>query len=198
MIIVYLAIILVVLGFIFVITSVEVRKETIIERVGPSRGFPETAFRGPDKSDSGNTESPAPHLSDMFKNENSLEIVTTEISEHEMSIPQENPSVKSLYDVTLYVDENSISFESGQIDPASLKRVIREGSGTAEISPDALMIRIGKKLFRYDYYRLDKVEGAGESVLLSVRGSSGVTIVIADDPSFFPRVSSEYSLFVSR
>ena len=198
MIIVYLAIILVILGFIFVITSVEVRKEIIIERTGSSHRIADTVL--PDqKSGHDGAESSLPRLSERFPEESSLKTNSAVIAEEDdVVISQEKSVTKSLYDVTLYVDENGISLEPGQIDSASLKKVIREGSGTAEISADALMIRIGKKLFRYDYYRLDKVGGSGESVLLSVRGSAGATIVIADDPSFFPCVSSEYSLFVNR
>jgi len=198
MLIVYIAIILVILGFIFVITSVEVRKEIVVERTGFPRGNADAALMDQQNPSSEVTESSLSELSEMFRNENHSALDSTAVTEHEGSISQENNFAKSLFDVTLYIDESGMSLESGQIDPVSLKKVIREGSGTAEIGADALMIRIGKKLFRYDYYRLDKVGGSGESVLLSVRGSAGATIVIADDPSFFPSVSSEYSLFVNR
>jgi hypothetical protein len=195
--ILYLAIILVILGFIFVVTSVEVRKETVIEKVPVRRSAKRTEA---DQKQSAQEVSDfsQPHLSDAFRNENSLDIDEVIIKEQAPSSTQEDSSAKSLYDVILYIDANGISLESGQLDPAALNKVVREGAGTAEISSDSLMVRIGKKLFRFDYYRLDKVGGSGESVLLSVKGSVGASILIADDPSFFPRVSSEYSLFVSR
>jgi len=122
MIIVYLAIILVILGFIFVITSVEVRKEIVVERTGFSHRIADTALTD-QKPGYEVAESSLSRLSERFPDESSLKTDSAVIAEDDVVVSKEKSVTKSLYDVTLYVDKNGISLESGQIDSASLKRV---------------------------------------------------------------------------
>ncbi|HNX60490.1 MAG TPA: hypothetical protein PKK43_15415, partial [Spirochaetota bacterium] len=102
------------------------------------------------------------------------------------------------FEVTLYTDEHGVSMDSGvqfSSDFASLKNIVRVGRGIAEISPDGVTIRIEKTLYRFDYYRLEKIISRENHAVLSIAGASGSHIVVSEDSDFPEKLQKAYTIF---
>jgi len=180
--ILYISIILVVLGFVFILTSVEKRKTA----VNVQDDEPQFVDVRDNVSGAG---SPLPVTRKGDSEPVSVTTTNSTVSEQ----PAINAS--EVYEVVIYNDESGITIEHGVIDPSTLKNLSREGRGTADVTSDAVTVRIEKKLFRFDYYRLDRVTGQKDCVVLSVKGAKSAFIMISENSGFFDKVFSEFSRF---
>jgi hypothetical protein len=178
--ILYISILLVVLGFIFILTSVEKKK------VSETRSSSYTKDR---------ISKPVVYTEEESSDEKMFEQVRMSVPSAPVATTTLHNEEAGIYEVILYSDESGVSLDKGTVDASNLKNLSREGRGIAEITRDAVTVRIEKKLFRFDYYRLDRVAGQNECVVLSLKGSKGASIMISENPLFFNRVNSEYLQF---
>jgi hypothetical protein len=181
MFILYISIILVVLGFIFILTSVERRKAPV------SAADEEPQLVSVKETDPGEGS----YVQPLPK-----EPADTVPEASGSSAPGKNVEDNGqMFEVVIYNDESGITLENGVIDPSTLKNLSREGRGTADVTSEAVTVRIEKKLFRFDYYRLDRVGGRNDCVVLSVKGAKSSFIMISENPGFYDKVNSEFSRF---
>jgi hypothetical protein len=178
--ILYISILLAVLGFIFIITSVEKKKASEVR----TQPYPKERL-----------STPVVYTEEDSPAEKTYEQVRMSVPSTPMAVTTLHNEEAGIYEVILYSDESGVSLDKGTVDASNLKNLSREGRGVAEITRDAVTVRIEKKLFRFDYYRLDRVAGQNECVVLSLKGSKGASIMISENPLFFNRVNSEYLQF---
>ncbi|HEY1407023.1 MAG TPA: hypothetical protein VF857_10475 [Spirochaetota bacterium] len=181
--ILYIAILLVIVGVIFVITSVEVVRSPKKSVFYPSypTDYTETELNIDLKPETGGSELPR-----------------VEIPQEKVSSIGVSRSDGHTFDVVLYNDENGISLSGDGLsadDAFSLKNVIRVGKGIIEIGPDGITLRIEKTLFRFDYYRLDRLIPRDFFVILAIQGSKSAHIIVSEDSLFSKKVLDAYSLF---
>jgi|GEM_PF-3381779 len=186
MIILYLAILVVIVGVIFVITSVEV-----VRPGGKSAKSKNTVYSMPDFEDKD-----LPGFEDMdnrsFERDVQVDTGRTEIQQ------RKNILDGSSFEVVLYNDENGISMDENRnilTDLSSIKNVVRVGRGIAEVGSDGITVRIEKTLYRFDYYRLEKVVSRENHAILSIVGASGAHIIVSDDGLFPKSLQNSYSSF---
>ncbi|MGL4368780.1 MAG: hypothetical protein ACRCUT_03795 [Spirochaetota bacterium] len=183
--ILYIAIILVLLGFVFIYTSVEVRK-------APFRT--EAASAGKDEDlpdiDLGSSAS-FPDLSLVAQS------VLTEPGK-----PAETEFLpdQAVFPVVLYVDEKGgVTLEGGALSDASgYGSFARVGAGTGEVLSDALTVRIDKKLFRYDFFRVREITAKGDCAALFLQGDSRSNIFIAENDLFAKVLSDRFTSYMNK
>lgn len=180
--ILYISIVLVVLGFVFILTSVEKTKKTVILKDDEPEYVP---VRETSKDSAVQTPADATTQSEPV----------SMMKDNAAASDQTVPASGEMYEVVVYNDESGITVDHGEIDPSTLKNLSREGRGTADVTSDAVTVRIEKKLFRFDYYRLDRVSGQNDCVVLSVKGARSAFIMISEQSGFYDKVFSEFSRF---
>lgn len=191
MIILYLALIVVIIGVIFVITSVEVvrpgRKSSVKERM-TGLTADKDIYRTPDHI-----------VNDIVPEEYNLPEVDLS-DDHDVADVKAGKDLLSdtSFEVILYTDEHGVSMDSGvqfNSDFASLKNIVRVGRGIAEISPDGITIRIEKTLYRFDFYRLEKIISRDNHAILSIAGASGSHIIVSENGDFPEKLQKSYTIF---
>ena len=191
MIILYLALIVVIIGVIFVITSVEVvrpgRKSSVKERM-TGLTADKDIYRTPDHI-----------VNDIVPEEYNLPEVDLS-DDHDVADVKAGKDLLSdtSFEVILYNDEHGVSMDSGvqfNSDFASLKNIVRVGRGIAEISPDGITIRIEKTLYRFDFYRLEKIISRDNHAILSIAGASGSHIIVSENGDFPEKLQKSYTIF---
>ena len=85
--------------------------------------------------------------------------------------------VSIISDVLLYEDSSDIiDYENNNsiIDPglSEYKKIKRIGEGTIELLKDGINFRTGKKLFRFDYHRVNDVKKGNNYFVLQMKGSN--------------------------
>lgn len=191
MIILYLALIVVIIGVIFVITSVEVvrpgRKSSVKDRM--------TGLT----ADKDNNRTPDHSISSNVSEEYNLPEVDLS-DDHDVADEKAGKDLlnDTSFEVILYTDEHGVSMDSGvqfNSDFASLKNIVRVGRGIAEISPDGITIRIEKTLYRFDFYRLEKIISRDNHAVLSIAGASGSHIIVSENSDFPEKLQKSYTIF---
>lgn len=191
MIILYLALIVVIIGVIFVITSVEVvrpgRKSSVKERM-TGLTADKDIYRTPDHI-----------VNDIVPEEYNLPEVDLS-DDHDVADVKAGKDLLSdtSFEVILYTDEHGVAMDSGvqfNSDFASLKNIVRVGRGIAEISPDGITIRIEKTLYRFDFYRLEKIVSRDNHAVLSIAGASGSHIIVSENGDFPEKLQKSYTIF---
>lgn len=178
MIIVYLAAVLIIVGILFIFTSVEKRTVPIQNEADfDSKNFPE-----PDSID-------LPLKSDVSA------LTETELPPIKKNEPE------GFYSVVVYKDENGVSSgaeadaDNGNL---SLQSVTRIGHGVAEILDGSIILRIEKKLFRYDFYRIDSLIKKGQALIVTSKGVKGCDIIYSEDNTFFQEAIDKYNRYESK
>lgn len=191
MIILYLALIVVIIGVIFVITSVEVvrpgRKSSVKDRMTELT------------ADKDNNRTPDHSISSNVSEEYNLPEVDLS-DDHDVADEKAGKDLlnDTSFEVILYTDEHGVSMDSGvqfNSDFASLKNIVRIGRGIAEISPDGITIRIEKTLYRFDFYRLEKIISRDNHAVLSIAGASGSHIIVSENSDFPEKLQKSYTIF---
>ena len=171
----YIAILLVLLGFVFIYTSIEVRKTGTRESGAAS--LPDEPAAQPAFADSAESE----------------------VSEAEtFPVPDpfdpEHASVPAEFSVVLYIDDKGVVLQDSSTgileENGAYDEFTRVGSGTAVIGADALSVRIDKKLFRYDYHRIREIKLREGVSVVYLKGDSRGNIFIAENV-LFARVLDE-------
>jgi hypothetical protein len=180
--ILYLSIVLIIVGAIFLITSVEVVRLS---------NAPVKAKSGVAMNDNAVAETQG-HNGDS-RNEYLDRSYTIQ-----SGVSIGDISGLNSFDVTLYNDENGISFrDSNEIlsDISMIKGVVRVGRGIAEVGEGGLTVRIEKTLYRFDYYRLDRLETNGNFAILSLQGVNGKSILLSEHEEFSKKIKGSFSSF---
>lgn len=190
----YIAVLLVLLGFVFIYTSLEIKK--ISTGVSAKKGVRRDSFddlpeidlpEEPAASSEISVRNPAPE--------------TAVLSDEEFQA-EEPPSAPSSFDIVLYSDEKGVSLfdsasgileEKGAYDEFS-----RIGSGTAQIGADALSVKIGKKLFRYDYHRVREIRLRDGVAVLYLKGDSRGNIFIAENDLFAKVLDETFTRYTQK
>jgi hypothetical protein len=171
----YIAILLVLLGFIFIYTSVEVRRPA-------SRG------QGSAPASSGNEphEEPVPSVR--------IDPLPAEEDTVTAGSQAETAAAPSEFNVVLYMDDKGVVLSDSSTgileENGAYDEFTRIGGGTAVIGSDALSVRIDKKLFRYDYHRIREIKLREGVSVVYLKGDSRGNIFIAENV-LFARVLDE-------
>jgi hypothetical protein len=97
----------------------------------------------------------------------------------------DSPPVHTAY---LYEDSSQIidyEQDTNVIDPTmgQYKRLKRIGKGTVQVIKDGISFVVGKNLFRFDFYKVDKAKIGENFVALFLKGGSTVRLLIFDQNS---------------
>ena len=189
--IVYIAVLLVILGFVFVYTSLEVKKVSSAAPLGKED------CRDDDLPDVDlPVESPATSVSGFDTR------VPSAFMSADASPVEESPSVPSAYNIVLYSDEKGVSLfdsTSGILEEkGAYDEFTRIGSGTAQIGADALSVKIGKKFFRYDYHRVREIRLRDGVAVLYLKGDSRGNIFIAENDLFAKVLDETFTRYTQK
>jgi hypothetical protein len=182
--ILYLGIVFVLVGVIFVVTSVEIVKKPMgTQRIPLAKDSTDqmiqvTPFVNEEHSTTGE--------------------VSNNDQDHSGKTSAGTVLGKDYYDVVLYNDDSGSltgSMEMEHVDPANIKNINRIGRGIAELGDDGVNIRIDKNLYRFDYYRLDNFGINQNYAVFGVKNIKTRHIIIADDEQFPKILMSKYKKF---
>jgi hypothetical protein len=180
--ILYAAVALVLLGSVFIYSSIEVRKV-------PSN-LPIHTFSDSDD---------LPDI-DLLTEKNSLPGDSEFHPMLETSVAAAPVSVSSIPDplsfsVVFYTDEKGQAMTDVVSDNSAFDGFLRVGEGVAEIGSDAMNVRIGKKFFRFDFHRIRDVLPRGETAIVYFKGDIKGNIFIAENDRFVNVLIEQFSLY---
>lgn len=179
--ILYLGIVLVLMGVIFVVTSVEIVKKPAGRSVVVQKNEHRVTA-----APSGTEES------SVRENYDEPGIELPENSERSVVLE------KDFYEIVMYNDDSGSlnnGIETDKVDPVNIKNINRIGRGIAELGDDGVNIRIDKNLYRFDYYRLDNLDINQNYAVFGIMNMKTRHVVIADDDQFPEILMSKYKKF---
>ncbi len=121
-----------------------------------------------------------------------------------VSVPARNESDGEKDTAVLYADSSGVvDYESGAntIDPTFKKysKLRRIGKGKVEIIKDGLNFQLRKKLFRFDFYRIQKLVTGKNYLALFIKGSEEVRLMIFEgDGTPLRRIINDFNSFRKR
>ncbi|TAL35576.1 MAG: hypothetical protein EPN93_09905 [Spirochaetes bacterium] len=141
-----------------------------------------------DEPSSGEHKGILDELEGEFSREHARESLTTEapqVAPEESAAPE--PPVQSNV-AYLYEDSSEIvDYEQNTnvIDPTmgQYKRLKRVGKGLVQVVKDGINFQIGKSMFRFDFYKIEKAKVGDNFIALFLRGGSTVRLLIFDENS---------------
>ncbi len=104
---------------------------------------------------------------------------------------------------TLYDDRSSVinyNNKGGIIDPTleEYKKIKRIGKGEFELDREGISFHMGRKLFRFDFHKINEVLTGNNSVAIFITGSDVVKLFVAEkEPDMIGRVREKYAEFIS-
>ncbi len=106
-------------------------------------------------------------------------------TEEEATVEADSAPLHTAY---LYEDSSQIidyEQDTNVIDPSmgQYKRLKRIGKGTVQVVKDGISFVVGKNLFRFDFYKVDKAKIGENFVALFLKGGSTVRLLIFDQNS---------------
>ena len=178
--ILYISIILVVLGFVFILTSVEKKRVVVNDDdalyVPPVEPLQEI------------------NLSDTDYPQRSS--IAAEKADESVNI--EKPPADDIFEIVIYNDESGVALANGNVDASTLKNLSREGRGTADVTKDAVTVRIEKKLFRFDFHQVANIKcGSNYIALFLKKSKSSRLFVFRSNPDLSARAKEIYNNFSS-
>jgi hypothetical protein len=118
------------------------------------------------------------------------EDVSKERSVDDNELSADKTSDEQVYDIVLYEDPERISVEN-TIDNITIKtedvsRFSRVGEGTIQVLKDGINIRIGKRLYHFDFNKIDLVFAGKSHFVLTIKGSDVARVVMFEKYRLLP------------
>jgi len=92
--------------------------------------------------------------------------------------------------VILYEDPERISVEDvahdADISVDDVSRFTRVGEGTIEVFQDGINIRVGKRLYRFDFSKIDRVYVGRNHIVLTMKGVDAARVILFSDSKGMP------------
>ncbi len=93
-------------------------------------------------------------------------------------------------EVVLYEDPERISVDvaenDAEINVENLARFTRVGEGTVDIFKDGINLRIGKRLYRFDFAKIDNVYAGRNHIVLTLKGTGNARVMVFKNSKRIP------------